>query len=381
MNFASDNTAGMAPEILDAMAKANTGYALGYGNDDWTKRVEQRFAEIFEKRGRGLSGADRHGRECARARASVAALGRGAVPCRVARRDRRMRRAGILRRRHQADRPAGRGSQDLRRDLARARSTAAQWGGPHHVSPSVLSLSQATECGTIYRVAEVRELAEIAHEHGVAVHMDGARIGNALVRMNVSPAEATWKAGVDVLSFGATKGGAMGAEAVIFFDPQARRRTCRTGASAAARSPPSTASSRRRWRPIWRTICGCRLARHANAMADALAAGLTAAGCKPVWPVEANEVFAPITAEIDKRLKAAGAMYYPWPRATGHRRGQDAGAARHVVPDHAGRRREVSRHRAFITSARRASLRRSAAQAPPDSLTRVNRARWRVYGE
>src|SRR6185295_10286668 len=94
------------------------------------------------------------------------------------------------------------------------------WGGPHHVSPSVLSLSQATECGTIYRVAEIGELAAIAHRHNVAVHMDGARLGNALARMNVSPAEATWRAGVDVLSFGATKGGAMGAEAVIFFDPQ-----------------------------------------------------------------------------------------------------------------------------------------------------------------
>src|SRR4029077_15705033 len=92
--------------------------------------------------------------------------------------------------------------------------------GPHHVSPSVLSLSQATECGTIYRVGEIRELADIAHKHGVALHMDGARLGNAMARMNVSPADATWKAGVDVLSFGATKGGAMGAEAGIFFDPK-----------------------------------------------------------------------------------------------------------------------------------------------------------------
>src|SRR4029077_20329675 len=91
--------------------------------------------------------------------------------------------------------------------------------GPHHVSPSVLSLSQATECGTIYRVGEIRELADIAHKHGVALHMDGARLGNALARMNVSPADATWKAGVDVLCFGATKGGALAAEAVIFFDP------------------------------------------------------------------------------------------------------------------------------------------------------------------
>ena len=94
-----------------------------------------------------------------------------------------------------------------------------QWGGPHHVSPAVLSLSQATEAGTIYRPHEIRRLAEVAHARGLTVHMDGARLGNALVRMNASPAEATWKAGVDVLSFGATKGGVLAAEAVLFFDP------------------------------------------------------------------------------------------------------------------------------------------------------------------
>src|SRR6185436_19276001 len=108
-------------------------------------------------------------------------------------------------------------------------------------------------------------------------HMDGARIGNALVRTNVSLAEATWKAGVDVLSFGATKGGAMGAEAAIFFDPK-------RGANMQDR--------RKR--------------------GGALAAGLAAAGCKPVWPVEANEVFAPLSAALDQKLKAAGASYYPW---------------------------------------------------------------------
>jgi threonine aldolase len=187
-----------------------------------------------------------------------------------------------------------------------------QWGGPHHVSPSVLSLSQATECGTIYRVAEVRELADIAHARGMALHVDGARIGNALARMNVSPAEATWKAGVDALSFGATKGGAMGAEAVIFFDPkrgadmQSRRK--RGGATASKHRFIAAQMEAYLEGDLWLT-----LARHANDMADALSEGLTSAGCKPVWPVEANEVFAPITLEADKRLKAAGATYYPWP--------------------------------------------------------------------
>ena len=130
--------------------------------------------------------------------------------------------------------------------------------------------------------------------------MDGARLGNALARMNVSPAEATWKAGVDVLSFGATKGGAMGAEAVIFFDPkrgadmQSRRK--RGGALASKHRFIAAQMEAYLDGDLWLT-----LARHANAMADALSAGLTAAGCKPVWPVEANEVFAPITAELPTR--------------------------------------------------------------------------------
>jgi len=197
-------------------------------------------------------------------------------------------------------------------ETLRAALERGQWGGPHHVSPGVLSLSQATECGTVYRVAETKELAEIAHKHRMTVHMDGARLGNALARMNVSPAEMTWKAGVDALSFGATKGGAMGAEAVIFFDAkrgaemQSRRK--RGGGLASKHRFIAAQMEAFLADDLW-----MRLARHANAMADALAAGLTEAGCKPVWPVEANEVFAPITAEMDKRLKAAGAMYYPWP--------------------------------------------------------------------
>jgi len=310
MYFASDNTAGVAPEILEALGRASAGYALGYGNDEWTQRVEQRFTEIFERElavflvptgtvanslalahltppwGAVLCHAESHVAtdECG----APEFFGGG------------IKLVGL----------AGAGSKISAATLRAA--LTGQWGGPHHVSPAALSLSQATESGTIYSVAEIRELSEIARARGVAVHMDGARIGNALARMNVSPAEATWKAGVDVLSFGATKGGAMGAEAVIFFDPkrganmQDRRK--RGGALASKHRFIAAQIEAFLANDLWMT-----LARHANAMADALAAGLAAAGCKPVWPVEANEVFAPITLEADKRLKAAGAMYYPWP--------------------------------------------------------------------
>jgi threonine aldolase len=311
MYFASDNTAGIAPEILEAIGRANVGYALGYGNDDWTKRVERRFAEIFEKELAVFlvpTGTV----------ANALALAHltppwGAVLCHAD--------SHVATDECGAPEFFGGGTKliGLRGDGAkvsaatlRAALESGAWGGPHHVTPAVLSLSQATECGTIYRVAEVRELAEIAHERNVALHMDGARIGNVLARMNVSAAEITWKAGVNVLSFGATKGGAMGAEAVIFFDAkrgddmQSRRK--RGGALASKHRFIAAQMEAYLEGDLW-----LKLARHANTMADALAQGLTAAGCKPVWPVEANAVFAPITVEADKRLKAAGAMYYPWP--------------------------------------------------------------------
>lgn len=310
MNFASDNAAGIAAPILEAIRRANTGYALGYGNDDDTKRVEQRFAELFE-------------REVAvflvptGTVANALALAHltppwGAVLCH--------QESHIIVDECGAPEFFGGGIKliglqgDGGKISAKTLSDAlehGQWGGPHHVSASMLSLSQATESGTIYRVDEIRRLAEIAHAKGLAVHMDGARLGNAIARMNVSPAEATWKAGVDVLSFGATKGGAMGAEAVVLFDKahganmQDRRK--RGGALASKHRFIAAQMEAYLADDLWLT-----LARHANGMADKLSEGLAAADCNPVWPVEANEVFALLPDAAHDRLKAAGASFYSW---------------------------------------------------------------------
>jgi len=139
--------------------------------------------------------------------------------------------------------------------------------------------------------------------------MDGARFANAMVRMNASPAEVTWKAGVDVLSFGATKGGAMAAEAVVFFDRElaanmAERRK-RTGHLVSKHRYLAL-----QFAAFLKDDCWLRLARHANAMADRLAAGLTAAGHSPAWPVEANLVFLIVPQAVEARLRTAGARYY-----------------------------------------------------------------------
>jgi threonine aldolase len=179
------------------------------------------------------------------------------------------------------------------------------------VVPSVLSLTQATECGTVYRMEELRRLAEIAHARELAVHMDGARFANALARMNVSPADATWRAGVDVLSLGATKTGALAAEAVVFFDPA----RCESMPERRKRGGHLVSKHRflaAQFEAYFTDGLWLDLARNANRMADRLAQGLTASGLMPVWPVEANEVFVALPKPADARLSAAGATYYPW---------------------------------------------------------------------
>jgi threonine aldolase len=310
MNFASDNVAGIAPQILAAIARANEGAALAYGRDAWTARVERRFAEIFEREvavfmvptGTAANAlalahlAPPWGAVLCHEQAHIATDECGAPEFYGG----GIKLIGL----------AGEAGKIAPATLQRALD-GRSWGGPHHVRPAVLSLSQATEAGTIYRPHEIRQLADIAHAHGLAVHVDGARIANALARMNASPAQATWMAGVDALSFGATKGGALAAEAVVLFDParavdmpERRKRGGHLISKhrfVAAQLDAYLAAN------LW-----LELARHANAMADRLAAGLAAGGLPPVWPVEANEVFVVLPAQIDARLKAAGASYYPW---------------------------------------------------------------------
>jgi threonine aldolase len=314
VNFASDNAAAIAPEILAAIAAANEGAALAYGSDAWTGRVERAVAELFEREAAVFLVATGTA-------ANALALAHltppwGAVLCH--------QEAHIATDECGAPEFFGAGLKLIGLDgvggkiAPRALRSALEggpWGGPHHVTPAALSLSQATEAGTVYRVDQIRELADIAHARGMAVHLDGARFANALARLNASPAQATWQAGVDVLSFGASKTGALAAEAIVFFD------TARAANMSERRKRGGHLVSKHRFiatqfeaylaDDLW-----LRLARHANAMADRLAVGLTGAGLCPVWPVEANEVFVALPSAIDQRLKAAAATYHPWSTAS-----------------------------------------------------------------
>jgi threonine aldolase len=310
MNFASDNAAAIAPPILAAIARANAGFALGYGNDDLTKTVERRLCELFEREVAVFLVAT--GTAANALAIAHLTLPWGAVLCHAD--------SHIATDEAGAPEFFGGGLKliDLPGEagkLAPATIAAAIAGGrgaPHAVLPSVLSLTQATEAGTVYSNDAVRELSALAHRHGLAVHMDGARFGNALVHLGCTAAEATWKAGVDVLSFGATKAGALAAEAVVFFDPK------RADGMASRRKRGGHLLSKHRFLAaqfdaylhddLW-----LALARHANAAAADLARRLDVAGLTPFWPVEANEVFVALPPDVDDRLKAAGAKYYLWP--------------------------------------------------------------------
>jgi threonine aldolase len=308
VNFASDNTAAIAPDILAAMVRASDGFALGYGNDDLTRRVERRIAEIFEHDVAVFlvpTGTAAN----ALALAHVTPPWRG-VLCHA--------QSHIMTDECGAPEFYGAGlkligltGKDGKLLPDQVGSAIERYSGhvPHQVNAGSLSLTQASEAGTIYRAAEISVLCEVAHAHGLKVHVDGARFGNALARMNASPAEVTWKAGVDVLSFGATKGGAMAAEAVVFFDRQLAE------AMPERRKRGGHLLSKHRFLAVqfeaflasdyWLT-----LARHANAMADLLAQRLRSAGLRLVWPVEANLVFATLPPALDAKLKKAGAAYY-----------------------------------------------------------------------
>jgi threonine aldolase len=178
----------------------------------------------------------------------------------------------------------------------------------HTVQPAVVSLTQATELGTTYRPAEIAAVADAAHRHGLAVQMDGARFANSLVFLGCHPGEITWRAGVDVLSFGATKNGALAAEAVVFFDPERVRdfelRRKRSGHLLSKSRFVSAQLLAYVETGVWR-----RNAERANALARRIA---QAADTRVLHPVEGNEVFLRLTSEEKSRLRDAGFAFYDW---------------------------------------------------------------------
>ena len=362
MIFASDNWAGAAPEIVDALAREASRFGNAYGESPVDKAVEARFSEIFERDvavflvGTG-SAAN------ALALASVNRPG-GVVFCH--------RESHILEdecggveyltagaRLHGVRGAAGK----IDPDRLRAAMARFQPGFVHSGQSMALSLTQMTEAGTVYTLGEIRELASMARDRGLPVHMDGARFANALVHLDASPAEMTWKAGVDILSFGGTKNGCMGAEALVFFDP------AKAAEAPYLRKRAGQLFSKSRFiaaqfEAYLRADLWLRLARHANGMADRLRAGLAAAGSAwEAWPTQGNEIFAVMGREQAERLRAAGAAFHDWgmPQDADVRLGPDELLLR-LVTSFATREEEVDAFLDLLLPAASVSGKRSAAR-------------------
>jgi len=185
-------------------------------------------------------------------------------------------------------------------------------GFVHSGQPMAISITQATEIGTLYRPDEITAISAIAKENGLPLHMDGARLANALVALQLSPAEITWKCGVDIISFGATKNGCWCAEALVFMDPQMatdlpfiRKR--------AAQLFSKTRFIASQFDAYLHDNLWLDLARHANAMAKRLQNGIiNSKNARLAWPAEANEIFCIVEKERAELLKQKGAVFYTW---------------------------------------------------------------------
>ncbi len=315
-HFASDNNAGMCPAALAALVEANqAGHAGGYGDDPWTMRANAAIAEVFEREakvffaGNGtaanalvlaqllkpfdavLAHAQSHIEEDEAN--AVGLLGGGAkiVPL---------------------DAPHAKLTPDL------VREAAGRGRGVHSTRARALSLTQATELGTTYTASEIGALCEVAHACGMKVHMDGARFANAVASLGCTPAEISWKAGVDVLVFGGVKNGLGFGEAIVFFDDAL------SDAFAWRVKQSGHLTSKMRfvtapWTGLLANGVWLQNAAHANAMALRLAAGLTSAGLNLMEDVQANAVFVDMPVPLQEGLRGKGWRFYTFSGVTGCR--------------------------------------------------------------
>ena len=310
-SFASDNVAPVAPEVLAAIERANTGTVHSYGEDPVTARLQAVAREVF---GTQLLVYPVATGTAANALAlACLAPPHGAIYCHELAHV-NSDECGAPEFYTAGAKLIGLPSPDgkLAASQLLAPLAHAQEMGVHHVQPAAVSISQATEWGTVYLPQEVSALAAAAHGAGLGLHMDGARFANALVHLGCTPAEGSWKAGVDVLSLGGTKNGALAAEAVVFFAPaQAaafERRRKRAGQLWSKLRYLSAQLLALLEDGLW-----LRHARNANGLAAQLAAGLAREGLQLAQPVQANEVFAYLPAALSANLRARGFEFYDWP--------------------------------------------------------------------
>ena len=310
MNFASDNVYGVHPRILEALGEANTATSPSYAGDDLSKRSEERLSGVFEKEVRAFlvtTGTAANGLAL-----SAITPGYGAIICHA--------EAHISCDECNSPEFFTGGAKILGLHGPGGKITPAQIAktlggfirGEHDPKPKGVSLTNATELGTVYSPAEVKAVSDLIAPRGMKLHMDGARFANAVAGLGCTPAELTWKAGVDVMSFGATKNGAMMLEAVVFFDHDLAEdfayRRMRSGQLVSKSRYLGAQMLAYLDHDLWLDN-----ARVANGLAQRLATGLqNFKSIRIPNSVQANEVFAIMPRTLNDRLLASRAKFYDW---------------------------------------------------------------------
>ena len=303
VKFASDNVAGACPEVLDAVIKANEGDSTPYGNDQISTELQDKFSEIFEKEVIVFPTAS--GTAANALALSTMTPSFGNIYCH--------KLSHINTDECGAPEFYTGGGKLVTLQGIKGKITANELdesvtgaGIVHHTQPSSVSITQVCETGEVYQLDEIKKISDVAHNHNLNMHMDGARFANALVSLDVTPAEMTWKSGIDVLSFGATKNGCLAAEAIIFFKKDLVGNTAflmkRAGHLLSKMRFVSAQLDAYISNDVW-----LKNARHANKMGKRLSEGLNNySDINLSYPTEANEVFATFPRNKIDHLNSEG---------------------------------------------------------------------------
>ena len=305
--FASDNTAGICPEVLAALEEANHGAAVSYGTDQWMGRVRELVRDLFET-------------DC---NAYLVFNGTAANALALAQICQPFHSVVCHKQAHIQTDECGApefftggsklllvGGERGKIDLNEVKAVIAIQPEVHAHKPRVISVTQATEFGTVYRPDEIAAVSEFARQHKMFVHMDGARLANAVASLGCSPKEITWKIGVDVLCFGGTKNGALGGELIVFFKKE-HSREFDYRLKQAGQLASKTRFLAAQWIGLLNNDVWLQNARHANAMALALADRLrSSAKIDIVLPVEANALFVRMPEQLARSLHSRGWHFY-----------------------------------------------------------------------
>jgi len=324
MIFTSDNWAGAHPAVAASLTAHSTGFAPAYGTSDLDRKVEQRFNEVFEREvavffvGTGTAANS----------LALSAVNRpgGVTFCHS--------EAHVIADECGAPEFFSHGSRlvpvdgmEGKMDPAKLEAQIARFpeGFVHAGQPMAITLTQATESGTVYTPDEIRAISAIAKAHQLPLHMDGARFANALVALDLTPAQMTADLGVDIVSFGGTKNGCWCAEALVFLDPAMAKQTPFIRKRAAHLFSKSRFIAAQ-FDAYFENGLWLDIARHANAMSARLQSGIAASSnSRLAWQSPANETFPIVSKALAKQLAAKGAMFYEWtaPRSAAHLVGSD----------------------------------------------------------